>query len=511
MHGRRVQLRVTVRRFFCDEVGCPRRTFAERFEGVAQAHARKTSRLMEALCEIAFACGGEGGSQLAAVLGMVVSGDTLLRLIRRNPLPAFPAVEVLGVDDWAWRRGHRYGTILCDLPRHRPVDLLPERSAESLSAWLKDRSEVQTISRDRAACYAEGATKGAPEAVQVADRFHLLHNLREAVERLLDRHVGDVTTAARVAAETRGPPGTEEAPVPAPSAPISDASPTTNTAAHERRLARYRQVMDLHAQGVSLREIGRRLGLHRSTVRRFVRAGQFPERATRSYEQLTDRYEAYLRRRWEAGCHNARQLYGEVRAQGYRGSYCVVRRCVAPWREPAEAAHTPGARPAPKRRRSVARLSSKRVTSLLLREPAARSDEEQRFVETLRQRCPKVDRGADLAQAFTSIVRERRAADFDGWIARSREAGCPREMRVFVEGLLKDEAAVRAALSLPWSNGQVEGHVNRLKLIKRMMYGRGGFDLLRRRVLHRPPGCRYATATVTAPSVQGHRLVATAA
>lgn len=511
MHGRRVRLRLRIRRFFCDHAGCARRTFAERFDGVAEAYARKTSRLTDALCEIGFACGGEGGSRLAAALGMLVSGDTLLNLIRRCPLPAVPEPQVLGVDDWAWRRGRRYGTILCDLDRHRPVDLLAERSAESLSRWLTGHTGVRVISRDRARCYADGCTKGAPQAVQVADRFHLLVNLRESLVRLLDRHVGDVTAAARTAAETRAPPATKEPQVSAPPPTVSAGSPLASTAARQRRLERYRQVMDVHEQGVPLREIGRRLHLHRSTVRRFVRAEQFAERATRSYRHRTDRFEACLRQRWAEGCHNARQLYREVRAQGYRGSYCVVRRCVSAWREPAEAGHTPGTKASPKRRGAVARPSSRRVAWMLLGEAADRSDEDQRLVEALCQRCPEIERATSLAQEFGQMVRDRRAADLDGWIARARETGIPREVQRFADGLLKDEAAVRAGLSLPWSNGQVEGHVNRLKLIKRMMYGRGGFDLLRRRVLHRPPPVGHHSATMRAPSTRGDRVAAAAA
>jgi transposase len=511
MHGRRVRLRLTVRRFFCDNEGCARRTFAERFDGVAETYARKTSRLVEALCEIGFACGGEGGSRLADALGMVVSGDTLLNLIRRCPLPAAPELRVLGVDDWAWRRGRRYGTILCDLVSHRPVALLAERSAESLSAWLKDRPGVQAISRDRAGCYAEGCAKGAPQAVQVADRFHLLVNAREALVRVLERYHGDIAAAAGPAAQTPAQPAAEEPEVSVPPPSVSEGPPTAHTASRERRLARYQQVMGLHAQGISLREIGRRLHLHRSTVRRFVQAGQFPERATRRYSRKTDRFEAYLRRRWAEGCHNAGQLHQEVLRRGFEGSYAAVRRCVAPWRTSEERRHTPGTKPAPERKRPVARPSAKRVAWLLLREPADRRAEDQRLVEALCKRCPAIRRATNLVRAFAFIVRERRAADLDGWIARTKETGTPREVRAFARGLLKDEPAVRAALSLPWSNGQVEGQVNRLKLIKRMMYGRGGFELLRRRVLYRSQPAGQKSATVTFPSIRGNHLAVAAA
>jgi len=511
MHGRRVRLRLTVRRFFCDNDACERRTFAERLDGVAEAYARKTHRLTEALCEIGFVCGGEGGRRLAVGLGMVVSGDTLLNLVRQCPLPAAPELRVLGVDDWAWRRGQRYGTILCDLIRHGPADLLPERSAESLSAWLQGHRGVQAISRDRAAYYAEGCTKGAPQAVQVADRFHLVANVREALVRVLERHGRDVRAAANAVVQTPSPPVTEGPGASVPLPAVSDSAPAAHTPAQERRLERYQQVMELHARGVSLREIGRQMHLHRGTVGRFVRAGQFPERATRSYSRLTDPFEAYLRQRWAEGCHNAGRLYREVRAQGFQGAYVAVRRCVAPWRTPAEQRHTPGCKPPPERGRSVARPSSKRVAWLLLHEPADRRDEDRQLIEAVCERCPEIQRAAELARTFASIVREQRASELDGWITRAREAGMPRELRSFARGLLKDEAAVRAALGLPWSNGQVEGQVNRLKLIKRMMYGRGGFELLRRRVLHRPAPAVRESATAAATSIRVDRDLAVAA
>ena len=484
MHGRRVRLRLKVRRFFCDRSTCDQQTFAERFDAVAEAHARKTRRLVGALYEVGFACGGEAGSRLAGRLGMPVSGDTVLNLIHRAPLPPTPEPTALGLDDWAWRRGHRYGTLLCDLDRHCPVDLLAERSAESLSGWLAGHTGVHVISRDRASCYAEGCRQGAPQATQVADRFHLLGNLREALARLLDRHVGDLTAAARAAAgEPSTPAGDTPVAVPAAPAATDDGAPVGSTPARERRLERFRQVLDLHHQGLSLHEIARRLGLYRGTVRRIVRAGQFTERARRPYARRTDRLEAYLRQRWAEGCHNAQQLYREVRGQGYEGSACAVRRCVARWRE--EPAPTRRHAAASKPRPSVARPSTKRVSWMLWCEPADRDAEEQCLVEALCKRCPDVQRATDLAHAFARMVRERKHAELDGWIAQTHEAGAPRELATFADGLLQDEAAVRAALSLPWSNGQLEGQVNRLKLIKRMMYGRGGFELLRQRVLHR--------------------------
>jgi transposase len=203
--GRAVRIQLQVRRFFCVTNECPRQTFAERLPEVAVVSARTTVRLQEAHQLIGRALGGEAGARLAVPLGMRTSPDTLLRRVRRAPLPQQSAVRVLGVDDWAWKRGQRYGTILCDLERHRPVDLLPDRSADSLRSWLKEHPEVEIISRDRGDEYIKGANQGAPKAVQVADRWHLLVNLREALMRAVDRHHGHVLEAAQAVAASRGP------------------------------------------------------------------------------------------------------------------------------------------------------------------------------------------------------------------------------------------------------------------------------------------------------------------
>lgn len=264
--GKPVRIHLTVRRFFCQDPDCSRQIFAERLPTLSMAHARTTLRLRESHCRIGLALGGEAGARLATRLSMPTSADTLLRRIRSAPLPPAAAVRVLGVDDWAFRKGHHYGTFLCDLERRRPVDLLPERSAEALATWLKDHPEVAIISRDRADDYIRGATQGAPQATQVADRWHLLRNLRDAVTSAVDRHRTTVRDAAQEAANVSAP-----APVPQAALPSGDPSLTTATmgpseASRSARLERYEQVIDLHRQGMSQRAIAERVGLYRSTV-----------------------------------------------------------------------------------------------------------------------------------------------------------------------------------------------------------------------------------------------------
>jgi transposase len=482
--GRPVRIELHVRRFFCLATDCPRQTFAERLPEVAAVSARTTARLQAAHQLIGQALGGEAGARLAAPLGLPTSPDTLLRRVRRAPVSKRPTVRVLGVDDWAWKKGQRYGTILCDLEQRRPVDLLPERSADSFTSWLKEHPGVEIISRDRGDEYIKGATQGAPQAVQVADRWHLLCNVREALMRAVDRHHDQVLEAAKAVAASRE---AERLPAETPPTEAADKRlpPDHRTARSQqrraRRLERYQRVVELNEQGASLRGIARCLGMHRATVRHWLGAGSFPERAGRQVTSRTDRFLDYLRRRWDEGCRNAAQLTREIQAMGFGGTAVMVRRRVAPWRS---GERTQGCRPASRQHSpSLKRPSSRRVSWWLLKEPAEREPEEQALVQALGDRCAELKASAELAREFASMVRQRQAGEWENWMAKAQGPGVARELSGFAEGLKQDEAAVQAALSLEWSNGQVEGQINRLKLLKRQMYGRAGFDLLRRRFL----------------------------
>jgi transposase len=473
-----VKLRLQVRRFFCDMPTCPKRTFAER-TAAAAAYARKTHRLTEVLIRIGFAIGGEAGSRLSTHLGVATSGDTLLRLIHSTPVVTPTTVCVLGVDDWAWRKGQSYGTLLCDLEQHRLVDLLPERSAETLARWLIDHPCVNIISRDRGCYYAQGAKLGAPQALQVADRFHLLCNLRVTLVRMLDRHsrlIREVVHSVNVSQTSfLQHDNYNEYP--------SHTNYNSKEASRFRRFEQYSQVIELHKLGTSMRQIARQTGLNRGTVLRYLHAGQFPERAARRYRRQIDSFISYLHKRWEEGCHNASQLTQELSKLGFVGSYYMVRRCVADWRTKN---YVPRQKPESIKGnyKPLQRLSPSRVAWLLVKKPEVQSEEEQKFLEVLWQQCPKVKRAYELAQEFVQIVRKRESSSLNNWILQTHQPEIPHELRVFAGGLRRDFEAVQAALNFEWNNGQLEGQINRLKLIKRQMYGRAGFELLRRRVLN---------------------------
>jgi transposase len=477
----RVCLELTVRRFFCDEPLCRYKTFAERFPETVAPFARRTLRLALRQRQTALALGGEAGAKLTPHLVMPTSGDTLLRQIRATPVPATETPRVLGVDDWAWRKGQRYGTILVDLERHQPCDLLADRSAESLAAWLQAHPGVEIICRDRANEYIEGANQGAPQAQQVADRWHLLQNLREALERLLDQHPACLLAAAAAEPPVL-PPAPATPPEIAPPSPKLTKTEQNRQATRERRLARYQTVMDLKQQGLSKRAIARQVGLDARTVRRYVDAGTFPEMAQRRKgPSILDPYLPYLQQRWTEGQHNASQLFRDIRGQGYRGCQSMVGLWAATQRQntPKRSAAAPPSppKPAPPRPWSAAY-----AVWLLLKTPTQLRPEQQAALKRMLQASPAIQHAYNFSHAFRRIVCGRLDKALEPWLQALTHSDLA-PLRYFAVSLARDKTAVSAALSLPWSNGQTEGQINRLKFLKRQMYGRAKFDLLRLRVL----------------------------
>lgn len=473
-----VQFHLHVRRFYCPNPCCTHRTFVERLPTVVAPFARRTVRLVQTQAAIGLALGGEAGARLAQQQGMPVSPDTLLRLVRQLPLPTRETPRILAVDDWAKRKGKSYGTILVDLERHQVVELLPERTAEALATWLQAHPGVEVIVRDRSTTYADGARQGAPTAIQVADRWHLLKNLVETVEPILARHKKQLQ---RLVPAPTMLPTTEQK-------PVRSARPGQPSTQAERlrlqrravRLARYEQVLVLREQGLTLHEIAHRLGLSQRTVNRFVAAGAFPERKRRQAKQpgLLAAYTAYLEQRWAEGCHNGTQLWRELCAQGFQGSLAVVLDYVAPLRHGDPTPEAQPGQPEP----VVRRYAPHQAAVFFLRSPDELTETEQQDVTQMTHASPVIATAYTLAQRFVQLIRQRCATALDPWLATAKATGLT-EFKQFATGLERDKAAVLAALALPWSNGQTEGQVNRLKLLKRQMYGRANFDLLRQRVL----------------------------
>jgi transposase len=487
--GRRVRISLQTRRFFCANSACPRRTFTEQVPLLALPRKQRTLRLQETLRCLGFALGGEAGARLADRLGMPCSPDTLLRLVRETVLCPVRGPRVLGVDDWAVLKGQTYGTILLDLERRVPIDLLPDREEATFAAWLQAHPGVEWISRDRGETYIQGARLGAPDARHVADRWHLLKNVREALQRFLERQEPLLQQVARQTdqgAERAPPPPLGLAPLkrpprPAVKRPPPVPKPKPLSPQRERQLAMYQQVRDLAAQGWWAETIARHLQIQPKTVRKYMELEQFVDRRHGSRRSQAEPYRAYLEHRWAEGCTDRRQLWHELQARGYTGSYLSVWTITRSWDAPTTL-QPPSPPPVPLPRPPL--RSPSRVSWLLLQDPADQKATDTTYREALYQACPEIALAAQLARDFFQMVREQQATAFDPWLERATRSGL-KELRRFALGLRQDYAAVRAALEEPWSQGPTEGHILRLKLLKRQMYGRAKVDLLRQRVLQR--------------------------
>jgi len=469
--GLAVRLDLHLRRFSCHTPDCGRRTFTERVPTVVAPYARRTTRRSAVVEAIALALGGEGGARILAVLGLALSPDTLLNCIRAAGQPAVPSAHVIGIDDWSWRRGHRFGTIIVDLERHAVVDLLPDRAVDSTAAWLKEHPHITTIARDRAGVYAEAAA----QATQVADRWHLLHNLAEVLEEFLLHQ----RAALRVAA------------APAESAELCDPqrprrgqerAEEASRQRHERLIQQYEAIRRLHAAGADVADIARRAGTSRRTVYRYRNLPEPParKRPHRSRRQrLLTPYEPSLLRRWAGGCHNGMRLYREIREQGYAHGASNVLRFVAQLRRDEAAGRTAGAGTRAKAARGP---SARRVAGLFLRRPADLHPEQRAYLDRLGTTDAALASAYRLTQDFATMVRERGGDRLDVWIGEADTCAVP-ALRRFAQGLRADLDAVRAGLTERWSNGPTEGFVHKLKLVKRQAYGRAGFAVLRQRVM----------------------------
>ncbi|MGW0788501.1 ISL3 family transposase [Streptomyces sp. NPDC002911] len=462
--GRRVALCLRVRRFLCPVISCGRRTFAEQLPGLTRRYGRRTERLRSTLAAVGLALAGRAGARMARVFGVAVSRSTVLRLVEALPDPEVPAPRVVGVDEYATRRGRHYGTVLVDVERRRPVDLLPDREASSLAAWLAKRPGVEVVCRDRAPFFAEGATAGAPQAVQVADRWHLWHNLSEAAERCVADHRGCLRVLTPDPAQ----------PAPEPTK-FEDPSVSPWPRGHrfaDRTRVNHATVHELLAAGLSRRAIGRQLRTTSRTVKLLADAatpedlfhGQWQGRPSK-----LDAFKPYLDDRWNQGCTNAWTVWEEIVPLGYQGSYQRVR---AYFREKRLS-------PGP----STARPPSPRIVAgWILRRPETLNETEQLRLKAVLVHCPELDALTGHVRSFGQMLTERQGERLPQWLDAVRRDDLP-GLHTLAAGIDRDRDAVIAGLTLPWSSGVVEGHVNRIKMLKRQMFGRAGFALLRKRVL----------------------------
>ncbi|MGN8120041.1 ISL3 family transposase [Labrys sp. 22185] len=389
--------------------------------------------------------------------------------------PPPPPPRVLGVDDWAWRRGQRYGTVLMNLESNRIVDLLADRESATLCQWLRMHPGVEIIARDRAGAYAQAAREGTPGAIQVADRWHMLRNCSDALLNVLERRhhllreIGG-SLAGQVSEKPASCPGTL-------AAERSSKLHRQQDENRARRQALFDKVVDLKAKGWSVLAVQRETGLDRKTIRSWLdneHPGTWVRKASQAHP--ADAYAPFLRRRWQEGCRNATQLYREVCRQGYRGQVKNFRHWVRNRLRQPVAATRRVAVPAQQRWRPP---SPRQATRLLTALPDNLKTEDRAFVEALCSASSAIATATNLARRFQAMLTKREADLLTPWLADALDS----PFASFARGLARDIDAVRAALVMPWSTGPVEGKINKLKLIKRSMYGRAGIDLLRARLI----------------------------
>lgn len=488
-----VHLILTARKFRCPNPACPRRVFCERLPTLVAPWGRRTLRLAEDQRQVALALGGAAGARLLNRRTRQVSRTTLLRLIRATPCPTFPTPRVLGIDDWAKRKRHAYGAVLVDLERSRPVALLPDREVDTLRAWLEAHPGVEIVARDRFGAFAEGVRLGAPDAQHVLDRFHLMQNLAVALEKVLGRLRASLSPASP-------PPVLSDLPAlhdpvtttaePAAQAVITvpPGLPTAKSKARrQKRLERYDTIKALHAKGWTISAIARHLNTDRRSVRQAVRADTFPE-FKRPARKL-DPYKAHLVRRWNEGCRTSPVLLAEIRELGYLGSRTAVAVYLQRLRQaqglPRRSRNAHPDHPMTHmnvRDAAVAGVTPFEAALSVLRRPKKCTAADQALLVRLNEGNAEVREAVELSRAFATMLRERQVGRLDGWLERATQCSAGALAR-FAQGVQREGAALRAALSLPWSTGPVEGHINRLKLLKRQMYGRAKLDLLERRFL----------------------------
>lgn len=451
--GRRVRIHLMARRFVCEVKNCRRRIFAERFgDGVLPARSRRTARLECIVHQLGIALGGRPAANFASRLMVPVSNDTLLRVVRRCTGPRTEPLTVAGIDDWAIRRNHRYGTIVCDLERRRIVTLLPDREVATVQAWLARHPQIAVVSRDRGGGYGEAAARALPAAIQVADRWHLMENASAAFLGAVHKSMRSIRTAIGA---TRINPD------------LLTKAESLQYEGYLRREATNAVIAALVRDGVPIKEIVRRTGHSRQLVRHVVR-GRSGD-IFRVRQSTLDAYLPFLDGEWANGCRNGTELWRRLGVRGFRGSLRVV----SEWRTRRRRAEK--ATDQQLQRVPSARTIARQMT--IARDHLSKADAVT--IAAIETGVPPLVEARILIDRFKAMIRTKAEIDLDPWIADATAS----LIASFANGIARDKPAVRAAITERWSNGQVEGQITKLKLVKRQMYGRAKIDLLQARLV----------------------------
>ncbi|MFP1133200.1 ISL3 family transposase [Asticcacaulis sp. W401b] len=451
--GRPVRLLVSARRFQCDFVSCKRRIFTERYDSaVLVPWARRTARLDYVVHQLGLALGGRPAASFASRLMVPVSNDTLLRVVRRRSGKAFAPPSVIGIDDWAWRRNQRYGTIICDLERRRPIRLLPDREPATAEAWLSGQPQITIVARDRGGGYGGAVAKALPQATQVADRWHLMENASQAFRDAVRKSMRQVRAAIGATVIN---------------ADLLTSAERLQYEGYLRREDTNAAILKQSESGASIREISRVTGHSRGMVRKILR-GQRSD-IFRVRESSLELHLPWLDEQWVAGHRNGAELWRRLKALGFQGSMRVVTEW-ATRRRRSEKADAESLQRVPSAR-TIARLMTVGRDTL--------SKAETLLVAAIEGGVPSLVEARDLVAKFHTMIRKKAMAELDPWVEQAKAS----LITSFANGVARDRAAVSAAISSSWSNGQTEGQITKLKLVKRQMYGRAKIDLLQARLV----------------------------
>lgn len=381
-----------------------------------------------------------------------VSNDTLLRVVRRRTRPPAATLTVIGIDDFAWRRNHRYGTIVCDLERHRPVVLLPDREPATSEAWLRLHPTVRIVARDRGGGYGEAVARALPEAIQVADRWHLIENASRAFLDAVRKSMRQIRSVLGAAIVNRS---------------LLTSAERLQYEGYLRREETNSAILALWKDGVPIKQIFMRTGCHRQTVHRIIRG----ERSDvfRSRQSSLEAHLPWLDAQWDAGKRSASALWRAMKARGFRGSLRIVsewatRRRRAERTDASSLTRTPSAR-------TIARLMT------ICRDDLTKA--ETISIAAIEAGVPALVETRELIADFHAMIKTKHVTSLLLWLDQTTQS----LVASFGNGVRKDEAAVRAAIISPWSNRQTEAQITRLKLVKRQMYGRAKLDLLQARLI----------------------------
>jgi transposase len=472
-------------KFFCDNSDCIRRVFTERIPEVTKPWARKTERLGQRLQKIGLALGGAAGARLCDQIGIVACGSTLLNHLEKLSLPKFAVPKILGVDDFAFCKGQRYGTILVDLELNQPIALLADRKAETLTDWLVQHPGVEILSRDRSKTYKSAMDKGAPAAIQVADRFHLVKNLEETLEKVLSSYGNELKAVEQLQRQTSVPTGTA----------IVTPKPTTIAELQAQKLVNYQhrvqqqqEIRSLSRQQWSQIAIAQAVGVSVRTVQRLLSAPDLPETASPNGSlgrSLLEPYKQSLLEWWNAQIRQPQVLMILLQQQGYTGSERTLTRYLSSVRAaqglpPTRVKPTQGLAQVSDPQASP--LTKRRVAYLILKRVEYRDSQDIKLLAQIVAQHSNLALAVELADEFLQLLRQQRADAFDDWLMKALKSSLKPFVQ-FAEGLFEDYAAVLASMMTTVSNGPVEGLNNRLKMLKRQMYGRAGLDLLTKRFI----------------------------